>query len=152
MDIMMPDGQSRIPVIQRNAGGRQFKTAAELNAYITNLNASGGIDGVRLPLVSDTARFNDSFNSVDVRVSRPFSVSERFRVEPMIEVFNLFNTTNILGVTNLNYSGMPTCWFVTPKTLPILGTSTRRNSVGPSPRLAACSDPEVHARCSWRCG
>jgi hypothetical protein len=23
----------------------------------------------------------------------------------MIEVFNLFNTTNILGVTNLNYSG-----------------------------------------------
>ena len=105
MDIMMPDGQSRIPVIQRNAGGRQFKTAAELNAYITNLNASGGIDGVRLPLVSDSARFNDSFNSVDVRVSRPISVSERFRVEPMIEVFNLFNTTNILGVTNLNYSG-----------------------------------------------
>src|SRR4029453_2867171 len=75
MDIMMPDGQSRIPVIQRNAGGPQFKTAAELNAYITNLNASGGIDGVRLPLVSDTARFNDSFSSVDVRVSRPFSVS-----------------------------------------------------------------------------
>ena len=105
MDIMMPDGQSRIPVIQRNAGGRQFTTAAELNAYITNLNASGGIDGVRLPLVSNTARFNDSFSSVDVRVSRPFSVSDRFRVEPMVEVFNLFNTTNILGISNVNYSG-----------------------------------------------
>jgi hypothetical protein len=27
------------------------------------------------------------------------------RIEPMIEVFNLFNTTNILGVSNVNYSG-----------------------------------------------
>ena len=26
MDIMMPDGQSRVPVMQRNAGGRQFET------------------------------------------------------------------------------------------------------------------------------
>ncbi len=26
MDILMPDGQSRIPTFQRNAGGRQFKT------------------------------------------------------------------------------------------------------------------------------
>ena len=25
MDILMPDAQSRIPVFQRNAGGRQFK-------------------------------------------------------------------------------------------------------------------------------
>jgi hypothetical protein len=30
MDIMMPDGQTRIPTIQRNAGGRQFNTASEL--------------------------------------------------------------------------------------------------------------------------
>ena len=71
----------------------------------STLNASGGIDGVRLPLVSETARFSDSFNSVDMRVSRPFSVGERVRVEPMIEVFNLFNATNILGVSNVNYSG-----------------------------------------------
>jgi hypothetical protein len=105
MDIMMPDGQSRIPVIQRNAGGRQFETAADLNAYITDLNASGGVNGVLLPLVSDTARFNDAFGSVDVRVSRLFSLGQRLRVEPMIEVFNAFNTTNILGIFNLNYSG-----------------------------------------------
>jgi len=39
MDIMMPDGQSRVPVLQRNAGGRQFHTAGELNAFITALNA-----------------------------------------------------------------------------------------------------------------
>jgi len=105
MDIMMPDGQSRVPTLQRNAGGRQFHTARELNAFITQTNAAGGIDGVLLPLVADSARFNDSFNSLDIRVSRPFRVSARMRIEPMLEVFNLFNVTNILGVSNVNYSG-----------------------------------------------
>ena len=105
MDIMMPDAQSRIPVLQRNAGGRQFHTAAELNTYLADLNAGGGVDGVLLPLVTDSARFNDSFNSLDIRVSRPFSINQRIRVEPMLEVFNLFNVTNILGFSNVNYSG-----------------------------------------------
>jgi len=105
MDIMMPDGQSRIPVLQRNAGGRQFHAAGDFNAYITQLNAGGGIDGVPLPLVSDTARFTDSFNSLDIRVSRVFAAGSRIRFEPMLEVFNLFNVTNILGISNVNYSG-----------------------------------------------
>ena len=105
MDIMMPDGQTRIPTLQRNAGGRQFQNAAELNAFITQTNAAGGISGVLLPLVSDGARFTDSFNSFDIRVSRSFSAGAHVRIEPMIEVFNLFNVTNILGISNVNYSG-----------------------------------------------
>jgi len=105
MDIMMPSGQTRIPVLQRNAGGRQFKTAAELNTYLTQLNANGGINGVPLPLVSNTARFNDAFSSLDLRVSRTFALGAKVRIEPMVEVFNLFNTTNILGVSVVNYSG-----------------------------------------------
>jgi hypothetical protein len=105
MDIMMPDGRTRIPVLQRNAGGRQFRSAGELNEYITTLNASGGVGGVPLPLVSDAARFTDRFASLDLRVSRPFSIGARVRVEPMVEVFNLFNATNILGISNVNYSG-----------------------------------------------
>jgi hypothetical protein len=105
MDIMMPDGQTRIPVIQRNAGGRQFATVADLNAFIRQANATGGINGVPLPLVSDSARFNDSFNSLDMRVSRSFKLGARTRVEPMLELFNVFNVTNILGTTNVNYSG-----------------------------------------------
>jgi hypothetical protein len=105
MDIMMPDGQSRVPALQRNAGGRQFETASELNTFITQLNASGGVEGTLLPLVSDSARFTDTFSSLDLRLSRPFAVNDRVRVEPMLEVFNLFNTTNILGTTNVNYSG-----------------------------------------------
>jgi outer membrane receptor protein involved in Fe transport len=104
MDILMPDGQSRIPVIQRNAGGRQFKTAAELNEFIRAANASGGVGGVRLPLVSESARFSDSFNSLDLRVSRVLTIG-RTRVEPMLELFNVFDVTNILGTSNVNYSG-----------------------------------------------
>jgi hypothetical protein len=105
MDIMMPDGQTRIPTLQRNAGGRQFQTGAELNTFITQTNAAGGINGVALPLVSETARFNDGFTSLDIRVSRTFTVGTDVRIEPMMEVFNLFNATNVLGVSNVNYSG-----------------------------------------------
>ena len=104
MDILMPSAQSRIPVIQRNAGGRLFKTGAELNQAIKDINAAGGISGELLPLVNDGVRFGDPFDSVDVRVSRPFSWRQ-IRVEPMIEVFNVFNVTNILGVSVKNYSG-----------------------------------------------
>lgn len=105
MDIIMPDGASRIPILQRNAGGRLFDTGAELNNFISEVNAGGGINGQRLPLVSDDARFNDSFNSFDLRASKIFNLSERARIEPIIEVFNLFNVTNVLGVSNVNYSG-----------------------------------------------
>jgi hypothetical protein len=104
MDILMPSGQTRIPTIQRNAGGRLFRSAGELNAFIQQTNASGGIDGELLPLVSDGARFNDTFNSLDVRVARPFRIGG-VRIDAMAEIFNVFNVTNVLGTSTLNYSG-----------------------------------------------
>ena len=104
MDILMPDGQSRIPVLQRNAGGRLFRAPGELNAFLSEVNAAGGIDGVLLPLVDPDARFTDRFDSVDLRVSRAFSL-RRVRLEPMLEVFNVFNVTNVLGTSTVNYSG-----------------------------------------------
>ncbi len=104
MDILLPDGQSRVPVFQRNAGGRQFRTGADLNRALTELNAAGGIGGTPLPLVREDVRFGDGFAALDLRVSRAFGWN-RVRVEPMLEVFNLFNVTNILGVGVKNYSG-----------------------------------------------
>ena len=104
MDILMPSGQSRIPVLSRNAGGRIFTSPGELNSYINGLNAAGGIKGELLPLVSDSARFNDTFSSLDLRVSKAFTVG-RTRIEGMAEVFNVFNTANILGTSTVNYSG-----------------------------------------------
>ena len=105
MDILMPDGSGRVPTLSRNAGGREIETAAELNAYITQLNASGGIEGVLLPLVGDDARFGDGFDSLDLRLSRVFAVSSTLSLEAIVECFNVFNATNILGVSKSNYSG-----------------------------------------------
>ncbi len=105
MDILLPDGSSRIPEIQRNAGGREFHTAAELNAFIAQLNAAGGVDGQPLPFVNSNAKFGDSFNSLDVRLSKTFHVGERTSIELMAECFNVANRTNVLGISNTNYSG-----------------------------------------------
>ena len=105
MDILMPDGSRRVPTLSRNAGSREFESATELNAYITSLNASGGIDGVPLPLVGDDARFSDGFDALDLRLSRRFAVSKTVSLEAIVECFNVFNVTNILGVSRSNYSG-----------------------------------------------
>jgi outer membrane receptor protein involved in Fe transport len=105
MDILMPDALSRVPTMQRNAGGRRFKTAGDLNAFLTQQNAAGGISGVLLPLVSDDARFGDTFRSLDVRLSRSFKIGGKAALEAMVECFNVSNTTNILGLSNKNYSG-----------------------------------------------
>jgi hypothetical protein len=68
------------------------------------LNAAGGIDGELLPLVSPDARFNDSFQSLDMRVTKVVPIG-KLRLSAFAEVFNLFNVTNILGTDTLNYSG-----------------------------------------------
>jgi hypothetical protein len=105
MDILLPDASTRIPLLQRNAGGRIFHTGSELNSFIQQVNSGGGINGAPLPLVGDDARFNDGFNSFDLRVSRPLRLREEIILEPAVEVFNVFNVTNVLGVSNINYSG-----------------------------------------------
>jgi hypothetical protein len=44
-------------------------------------------------------------STVDVRVARPFKSGSRITVEPMFEVFNLLNRTNILAVQNVFGAG-----------------------------------------------
>jgi len=117
IDIMLPDGSSRVCELQRNAGARQFHTGAELNTVLSQINAAGGSlcpnadpstgfrPRVLLPLVRDDLKLGDNFSSLDLRVSKVFRLGERWSVEPIAEVFNLFNVTNVLGVSNVNYSG-----------------------------------------------
>ena len=117
VDILLPDGSSRVCELQRNAGARQFHTGAELNAALSQINAAGGSlcpnpdpstgfkPRVLVPLVRDDLKFGDTFSSLDLRVSKVFRVGERWTIEPIAEVFNLFNVTNVLGVSNVNYSG-----------------------------------------------
>ena len=118
IDILLPDGSSRVCELQRNAGARQFRTGAELNAALSQINAAGGSlcpnadpstgfkPRVLLPLVREDLKFGDNFSSLDLRVSRVFTIGERWKIEPIAEVFNLFNVTNVLGVSNVNYSGV----------------------------------------------
>jgi hypothetical protein len=105
MDILMPDASGRIPFLQRNAGGRLFHTGDELNQFLMRVNSAGGVNGVPLPLVSPDARFNDGFQSFDLRLSKKFQLGGEARLELGAEFLNLFNVTNILGWSNVNYTG-----------------------------------------------
>jgi Carboxypeptidase regulatory-like domain/TonB dependent receptor len=105
MDILLPSGRSRIPELERNAGGRRFTSAGELNDYLRDLNARGGVAGQPMPLVASGAKFNDRFDSLDLRVTRPLTLRRGLTIEPMLEVFNAFNVANFLGSSNVNYSG-----------------------------------------------
>jgi hypothetical protein len=105
MDIMLPDNSTRVPQFERNAGCRVFHNGAQLNAAIAQINANGGEGGTLLPLVDPSATFCNMFNSFDLRLTKQFIFGERTSLLLIGEVFNLFNTTNILGVSNTNYSG-----------------------------------------------
>lgn len=62
------------------------------------------MNGALLPLVSADARFNDGFQSFDLRLTKRFRLGAGdARLELGGEFFNLFNVTNILGWSN--YSG-----------------------------------------------
>jgi hypothetical protein len=105
-DIILPNGTTRIPLLQRNAAGRRFDNGAELNSFIQQINSRGGVSGVGLlPLVRDDLEFGDGFTSFDLRVSKRWKLTENLIVQAVAEVFNLFNVTNIRGVNNVNYSG-----------------------------------------------
>src|SRR6185369_8570616 len=98
IDILLPDGSSRVCELQRNAGARQFHTGAELNTALRQINAAGGSlcpnadpatgfkPRVLLPLVRDDLKLGDTFSSLDLRVSKVFKLSERVRIEPIAEV------------------------------------------------------------------
>jgi hypothetical protein len=103
MDILSPDAGARLPFLQRNAGGRLFRTANELNQFIPSLNAAGGVNGAPLPLAGANARFNDGFQNLDLRLTKRFKLRGDANLQLGGEFFNLFNVTNILGWSN--YSG-----------------------------------------------
>jgi len=105
MDILLPDASARLPFLQRNAGGRLIRTGTDLNRFLMQLNAAGGANGALLPLAGADVRFNESFQSFDLRLTKIFKLRGDMKVEFGGEFFNLFNVTNILGWSNTNYTG-----------------------------------------------
>ena len=105
MDILLPSAPSRIPELQRNAGGRLFKTAGDLNAYLRDLNCAR-----RRRRRADAACEPRRAVQRSVRQPRP---AHRAAVRHQglgedradVEIFNVFNVTNFLGYSKKNYSG-----------------------------------------------
>ena len=46
-------------------------------------------------------KFNDSYISQDLQVSKIFKIKERLRIEGTAQVFNLFNISNLVGAAGL---------------------------------------------------
>jgi len=120
-DTFVPGINARLPILPRNALGRDIKTGADLNKAILAFNAlplcpapapcnAPDASGNRtiLATVPPGLNFGDKFNSVDMRITKSFKFLERNRFELIAEVFNLFNGTNIRGFNNKNFSGRTT--------------------------------------------
>jgi hypothetical protein len=58
-----------------------------------------------LPLVDPTPTYGDPFISADMRITKGWKITERKRLDTIVEVFNLANNVNIRGFNNANYSG-----------------------------------------------
>lgn len=123
-DTLIPLG-ARLPILPRNALGRDIQNGNQLLAAIDRWNAlppcttgtppvpTGAFPCDAGSFVLTAAQrsqisaltFGDTFNSLDMRLTKSFKLAERHKVELIGEVFNLANKTNIRGRNNQNYSG-----------------------------------------------
>jgi hypothetical protein len=127
MDSLVPQlsaitgAATRLPVLPRNALGREIKNGVQLNAAIDFWNSLPVCSGVNqvpclaldpntgqpitLSHVDPTLKFGHDFNSFDLAVSRRWTFAREQSLKFEAQVFNLFNVTNIRGTNNKNYSG-----------------------------------------------
>ena len=119
-----------LPGVERGAFGRDISNVEELNAAISQYNsqfagqltpagqalvAAGlfteeqlvalGATAPEVPLAPAGQVFNDNFFTADLRLAKSFNIGgERVRIEPAVEVFNLFNVANY-NVLNDTFQG-----------------------------------------------
>jgi hypothetical protein len=75
--------------------------------------------------------FGDTFQSEDVRISKTFRFKERYALEAIAEVFNIFNLANLSGYsTTLDSSKYDTAGNVIPKASYSFGQPTQRLGLG----------------------
>lgn len=68
----------------------------------SDINMDGDIPPADRPLsIGRNTGISPGFTSIDVRISRSFSIKERYKIQVIIETFNLFNKTNISQVNNV---------------------------------------------------
>jgi hypothetical protein len=67
-----------------------------------NSNGSGGT--FRFPFLGRNVFEGQNFSNFDFRVSRSFSLGERYRIEAIVESFNLFNHSNFVSYDTTAFS------------------------------------------------
>jgi hypothetical protein len=103
---------SRLPLLPRNAIGREVKDSNQLNAVINRWNtlpacpaAYPCLAGGTIENVPSGINFSSPFSSLDLRLKKDFPLGEHASLSLIGEGFNLFNETNIRGSSNTNYAG-----------------------------------------------
>ena len=103
---------SRLPLLPRNAIGREIKNSDQLNAVIDKWNALPAcpstfpcLAGGTLQHVPAGINFSSPFSSLDLRLKKEIGLGEHTKLSLIGEGFNLFNETNIRGSSNTAYAG-----------------------------------------------
>jgi hypothetical protein len=114
-DTLVPALNTRLPILPRNAIGRDIKNSGQLNTAITEWNALPACPapapchaGPTVPLVPGGVNFFSPFSSLDFRLSKDIRLRERVHLSLIGEAFNIFNFTNVRGASKNSYSGRTT--------------------------------------------
>ncbi len=103
---------SRLPLLPRNALGREIRNSDQLNKVIDRWNALPAcpaafpcLAGGTLQHVPGGISFFSPFSSLDTRLKKDFHLVAQTKFSLIGEAFNIFNQTNIRGTSNANYAG-----------------------------------------------
>jgi hypothetical protein len=101
----------RLPVLGRNAGGRELRTGADVNRAIDLFNADAalvGAHGGAIAHVNPNLDLTRRYFSLDLGLFKTFSFGEDkgVRLRLGVDFFNVTNHTNIYGTSPMNISGL----------------------------------------------
>ncbi|WP_263378174.1 TonB-dependent receptor [Granulicella paludicola] len=103
---------SRLPLLPRNALGRQIRNSDQLNAVIDRWNTLPACPaanpcnvGGTIDHVPSGINFFSPFSSLDMRLRKDIHLHDALTLSLIGEGFNLFNEVNIRGTNNANFAG-----------------------------------------------
>jgi hypothetical protein len=98
------DGFTLSPIISISSGSHYSAGVSgnPANATSTGITGSAGL-GSRIPTMRNAFTQPKTW-TVDMRVSRRFTLLDKYKFEALVEAFNLFNHQNITNVSTTEYS------------------------------------------------